>query len=145
MSTRLKFAVAGLAAGAVVATAGISSGAGGKSSSLLYGALTRNELRGVVVAETRPDSGKARVTVSINGLPKGELELVADTQPCSKLIDDTDIVWGIIMANTEGDFHFRRTTADLEQRLGAARSVRIYEEGESGQVACAPARKWVSR
>jgi hypothetical protein len=105
------------------------------------GIFSRGQIRGIVVAQ-RVKPGRARFFVTVEALPARKTYLVVDTKPCDEAIDRSDIVVGIIMPNTEGDFHFRSTRARLRQRLGRARSVRIYERGgssESEQLACTKA------
>src|SRR5690349_7197049 len=111
-----RFALAILAAAAVAAASVASDAVAVKSprdaaSGLATGVFNKGPVQGIVVAkQRRPRAQKVRLFVSLQGLPAPdpgvETYLVADTKPCSKAIDDIDVVFrGIIMANTEGDFH----------------------------------------
>ena len=147
MADRVQFAaLATMAAAAAVATSGVSSaddggarGAGRESGSgLATGIFDRGEIRGIAVAE-RTRARRARLYIVVEALPVKRAYMVFDTQPCTEAVERPDVVVGIIMANTEGDFHFRSSRVRLRQRLTRTRSVRIYERGGSGnsdQLAC---------
>jgi hypothetical protein len=154
MGARTKFVAAGLVAGSVIATGGVSiAGSGGHATpardtnkGMASGVFRSGPIKGIVLAEQRSKVRRARVFVSLQGVPSSvdKAYLVFDTKPCSAVIDDTDIVLGIIMANTEGDIHiYGGKPVRLQQRLGAARTVRVYEreqDAELSQLACTEAR-----
>ena len=142
MAWKLKCAtVAGLAVGTALGAGGVSVAGQPVGSGMVTGIFHSGDVRGIaVVRRTRP--GRARVAVSLGGLPR-DASLVVDTEPCASRPDRGDVVLGIIMANTEGDFHFRSTPARLRQRIGKAQTVRIYDSSGSGaasQVACTRTR-----
>ena len=141
MHKSVKFTVAAAVAAGMLATAG---GAGAiqsprdSASGQATGVFDSGSVRGIVIARRLEGKRAARVVVALRGLPE-DASLVADTQPCSTLPGRDDVVLGIIMANTEGDFHFRATRARLQKRVGQTRTLRIYDRSKSGsasQVAC---------
>jgi hypothetical protein len=147
MGGRVQFAaVAALAVAAAVAASGVSSADDGgvrgaareAGSGMATGVFRRGPISGIAVAE-RTRVRRARLFVVVEALPVKRAYLVFDTKPCAEAVERPDVVLGIIMANTEGDFHFRSSRVRLRQRLAATRSVRIYDRrdsGESRQLAC---------
>jgi hypothetical protein len=93
----------------------------------------QRRFRGIIAAGQRAGRRRVKVYASVHGLePRTRYTLVGSRQPCSKAaaIDAADlVVWrtGIIMANTEGDFHVK--AARLRGPLRSIRSVRIYSPG----------------
>jgi hypothetical protein len=134
---------AGVAAAALMTTAGGAAAITSPrdvASGQATGIFDSGEIRGIVVVR-RVARRQARVVVALRGLPRNA-SLVADTEPCSTLPGRGDVVLGIIMANTEGDFHFRATRTRMQQRLRNVQTLRIYDRSKSGsasQVGCTPA------
>jgi hypothetical protein len=165
MAGRTKFLAAGLTAGAVIATSGVSMAGGDAAvrgsvkaprdvaTGQATGVFSRGPVQGIVIVEALPNKRRARLGISLHGLPvrdgTSNTYLVADTKPCSKVIDDTDIVISsIIVANTEGDIHFKGGTTRLRKKLGATRTLRVYEreqDADVSQLACVSARRWVDK
>lgn len=105
---------------------------------------------GLVVGVRRPGRSRLAVRGSFTGIPDavpGKRYLIAaTTRPCSRQIagdfnadgdvDGADfLVWrtSIIMANTEGDFHFR-SSPRLQRARARTRSVRILDRDEGGDL-----------
>jgi len=105
-------------------------------------AVKRKGAARAIIAAGQEKGSRLRVYASVHGLePKTTYSVLASTQPCSKpgVVDGADfLVWEtrIIMANTEGDFHVKRTRRRAP--LKAARSVRVYGPGGGQRVCAAP-------
>jgi hypothetical protein len=146
-------ALAAVATGGV-ASAGDDGGSGdrtdAKGAGVEFAYFEGEPVGGLVMAVRRPGRARAAVLGSLNDLPgavRGKRYLVvATTKPCAQRLagdfnSDGDvniadlIVWrtSIIMANTEGDFHFRASPR-LERPRARTRSIRIYDRGEDGRV-----------
>jgi hypothetical protein len=127
-----------------------TQGASLNFSQIAFAQVKEGSIGGLVVAGKLPRRPRARLYISLHGMPvKGDSDrylVTADKRPCSQLAGDFDndgqvdgadfVVFkvGIIMANTEGDFHVRTR---LRARLGSAQSVRIYDyPGPLVQKAC---------
>jgi hypothetical protein len=162
MATGSKLGLVTVALGAVIVSAGIAGAAGDRSpratgstasnlQQVTFAQLKEGTIAGMVGAGKVPRRQRARVYISVRGLPpiEGDSDrylVTADRRPCSEaagdenqdgVVDGADFLVfrvGIIMANTEGDFHVR---APLRSRLDEAKSIRLYDwPGPLVQKAC---------
>lgn len=154
-----------MALGAVIASTGIAVAGSGPApptatksavtnlSQVTFAQVKGDPIGGLVAAGRLPRERRASIYISLHGLPpiQGDSDrylVTADRRPCSQVAGDADLdgsvdgadylVWrvGIIVADTEGDFHVR---AHPRAGLDAAKSVRIYDwPGPLVQKACGP-------